>query len=105
MKDSQTPKKKPCEKLLKLIGDYWTLNIIETLGKTERRFCEMERLLPTVNPVTLTARLKNMEHLNLIERRKEDKIAVVYKLTSQGLKLIPIAANIRKFAESFVHTK
>lgn len=105
MKNSQSPKKIPCEKLLKLIGDYWTLNIIEALGKHERRFCEMERLLPAINPVTLTSRLKNMESINLIERRKEDKIAVVYKLTSQGLKLIPIASNIRKFAEDFVHIK
>lgn len=103
MKANQTSKKMPCEKLLKLIGDYWTLRIIETIGKKERRFCEMERLLPTINPVTLTARLKNMERLNLVERRRENKIAVVYKLSSQGLKLIPIAIRIRKFAEEFVH--
>lgn len=105
MNDNQVSKNKPCEKLLKLIGDYWTLNIIEAVGKKEYRFCELERLLPTINPVTLTSRLKSLEYMNLIERHKEDKIAVIYKLTLQGKKLIPIATSIRKFAENFVHTK
>lgn len=105
MKKSQLSKKMPCEKLLKLIGDYWTLNIIEVLNRHERRFCELERLLPTINPVTLTSRLKDMEQINLLSRKKEDKIAVLYSLTEEGRKLIPIAKNIRIFAENFNHSK
>lgn len=104
MRNTQTQKKEPCERLLKLIGDYWTLNIIEALGKSERRFCELERMLPSINPVTLTSRLKDMEQLDLVTRTREDKIAIVYKLSDEGLKLVPIAANIRKFAENF-HAK
>ncbi len=92
-----------CNKVLKAIGDYWTLAIIGALGDGERRFCEIERAIAGVNPVTLTARLKKMEQLGLIERRTESekKIPVIYALTEDGLELLPITVSIRRFAEEF----
>ena len=104
MKKSQpTGEGNRCDKVLKAIGDYWTLTIIGVLGQGERRFCEIERAIPTINPVTLTARLKKMEQIGFIERRTEaeKKIPVIYGLTSEGLELLPITTDIQKFAESF----
>jgi len=90
-----------CDRVLKAIGDYWTLSIIGALGDGERRFCEIERALPAINPVTLTSRLKKMEALGLIGRRTESekKIPVIYALTAEGRELVPITKSIRKFAE------
>ena len=105
MKKSQltTGGEKRCDKVLKAIGDYWTLSIIGSLGQGERRFCEIERAVVGINPVTLTARLKKMEKMGLIERRQESvaKIPVIYGLTPEGVELVPITASIRAFAEGF----
>lgn len=92
-----------CDKVLKAIGDYWTLSIIGALGEGERRFCELERSVAGVNPVTLTARLKSMEEIGFITRTVEDetKIPVLYGLTAKGRDLLPITKSIRAFAEGF----
>ncbi|MDB5188491.1 MAG: transcriptional regulator [Candidatus Nomurabacteria bacterium] len=91
----------PCSAALKVIGDYWTISIVQAMGVHKRRFCELERLLPDSNPVTLTSRLKKMESLGLLTRTKspKDKISVIYTLTRQGKALLPIVIRIEKFAE------
>ncbi len=92
-----------CTEVMKVIGDYWTMNIIKAIGSNTRRFCEIERILEDSNPVTLTSRLKKLESLGLITRTKDpaDKVCVNYTLTTQGKELVPIAKKIEKFAESF----
>jgi len=96
-------KNTPCNTVLKVIGDYWTISIIQAIGKNKRRFCELERLLPDSNPVTLTSRLKKMEAMDLLTRTKSpnDKISVMYTLTAQGKALLPIVTRIEKFAEGY----
>jgi DNA-binding HxlR family transcriptional regulator len=104
MTQRQLSQSKPlCTETLKMIGDYWTLTIVKAIGAHKRRFCELERLLPDSNPVTLTNRLKKMESLGLLTRTKiiADKIPVMYALTKQGRALLPIAVRIEKFAETF----
>lgn len=96
-----------CNTVLKVIGDYWTISIIQNIGKQKRRFCELERLLPDSNPVTLTSRLKQMEAMGLLTRTKslDDKISVLYSLTDQGRELLPITIRIQKFAEGYHNDK
>jgi DNA-binding HxlR family transcriptional regulator len=100
MTHSNQPQISPCNTVLKVIGDYWTISIIQAIGKQSRRFCELERLLPDSNPVTLTSRLKKMEEMKLLTRTKslEDKISVIYALTPYGKELLPIISRIEKFA-------
>jgi DNA-binding HxlR family transcriptional regulator len=97
---TQSQKNTPCNTVLKVIGDYWTISIIQAIGKQKRRFCELERLLPDSNPVTLTSRLKKMEAMKLLTRTKslDDKISVIYALTPYGRQLLPIVSRIEKFA-------
>jgi DNA-binding HxlR family transcriptional regulator len=94
---------KHCSKLLKIIGDYWTLEIIIALKNGERRFCELERTLVNTNPVTLTNRLKKLLSNGFIDRRKEtiDKLSVVYSLNEKGRKLLPVINEIQKFADRY----
>ncbi|PIP63861.1 MarR family transcriptional regulator [Candidatus Roizmanbacteria bacterium CG_4_9_14_3_um_filter_33_18] len=88
--------------LLKTIGDYWTLSIIMELKKGKKRFCELERAINKINPVTLTERLKRLEKVKFIDREKElsDKLSVTYSLNKNGLKLIPIINEINFFASN-----
>jgi len=85
---------------LKMLGDFWTLSIIETLHTGEKRFCQIERELENINPVTLTNRLKKLEQEKIIRRLEEtvDKLSVTYSLTDKGTAIMPIIRAIAKFS-------
>src|SRR5436190_1917378 len=89
-----------CVATMKLLGDYWTLRIIDSLKVGEIRFCELQRSLDNVNPVTLTTRLKRLEKAGLIARTEEtvDKISVTYSLTDNGQKVLPVIKALDRFS-------
>jgi DNA-binding HxlR family transcriptional regulator len=91
---------KTCVPTLKLLGDYWTLRIIDALEPGELRFCEVQRMVDNLNPVTLTDRLKKLEDANLVNRSEEtvDKISVVYSLTHLGRETLPVLGAINTFS-------
>jgi len=90
-----------CEETMKLLGDYWTLRIIDTLIADQARFCELQRNLGNLNPVTLTSRLKKLEDAGLINRREEtiDKISVCYSLSDLGHEVAPVIKALDRFSE------
>ena len=96
--DSIQPHEHICE-AMKLVGDFWTLRIVDALSEAELRFCGIERAIPDINPATLTARLKRLEEADIIERSKEaqDKQSVSYYLTDKGRGLLPVLASIKSF--------
>ena len=89
---------------LQILGDYWTLAIIQTLTDGEKRFCQIERELTHINPTTLSTRLKKLEEQKMIERKEEtvDKISVAYVLTEKGQGIIPVLQEIRNFANKYL---
>lgn len=89
---------------IELLGDSWTLAIIGSLVQSEQRFCELQRSLDGVNPVTLTQRLKKLEKEKIIDRAEEtvDKISVVYALTKKGRAIVPIIEQLGKYANKFL---
>jgi DNA-binding HxlR family transcriptional regulator len=89
-----------CVNSLKLLGDYWTLRIIDALQDGEMRFCELQRAVDNLNPVTLTGRLKKLEEAQLINRYEdlEDKVAVVYTLSALGSQTLPVIKAINNFS-------
>lgn len=90
-----------CQTSLKLLGDFWTLRIIDALADGELRYCELQRKIDNLNPVTLSNRLKKLENVRLI-RRNEDlpiKIAVTYRLTKQGRAALPVVTAINQFSK------
>lgn len=84
---------------MKLIGDFWTLGIVDSLRENELRFCEIERALPHSNPSTLTTRLKRLEESGVVLRLVEtkDKQSVTYVLTPKGKEIVPILDAIKAF--------
>jgi DNA-binding HxlR family transcriptional regulator len=89
---------------IKLIGDDWILCIVGSLQAKELRFCELQRAVTGINPVTLTDRLKRLEKENIIRRKEEtlDKLSVVYELTDKGRGILPIITEIDQFAQKFL---
>lgn len=98
------PLTKCSSKELKILGDYWTLQIIQVLSEHEKRFTELERDLPNINPTTLTNRLKKLETQKLLKRQTEtvDKLSVVYALTDKGQGILPILVEIKSFANKYL---
>lgn len=89
-----------CAGTMKLLGDYWTLRIIDALNFGEQRFCDLQRHLDNVNPVTLTNRLKKLEEARLINRSEEtiDKISVAYSLSDLGKEVLPVISALNNFS-------
>ena len=81
----------PLDPLLQFLALKWLVHIVWFLGQTESlRFAELQRQLPGhVSAKVLSARLKQLEGLQLIAR--EEKAAkpphVVYRLTRYGLRI------------------
>lgn len=92
---------KVCVTSLKLLGDFWTLRIISALSDGAIRYCELQRRIGNVNPVTLTSRLKKLEDARLISRTEEslNKIAVTYCLTELGHEVLPILNAVNRFSD------
>lgn len=88
-----------------IFGDVWTLFIIRSLVEGEQRFCEIQRKIGGVNPVTLTSRLKKLEKLGFIERKKEliDKLSVSYSLTKKGEGMLPVLQAIETYAKKYLN--
>lgn len=99
-----TVRNKCSNKELKMLGDFWTLAIIQALHDGDKRFAQLERDISGVNPTTLTGRLKKLEKQEIIKREEEtlDKLSVVYSLTRKGTGILPILKEIRLFADKFL---
>ncbi len=86
-----------------LLGDFWTLQIVDAIREAELRFCEIERAVPAISPATLTGRLKKLEDATVICRHIEtrDRQSVTYTLTDKGRGVLPVVDAIRQFTVSY----
>lgn len=81
----------------KILGDMWTLQIINTLRDGQKRYSEIEKSLPDSNPKTLSNRLKNLTEHNFIQRIKlEKEFSVSYRLTEKGVDVLVIIDEIER---------
>jgi DNA-binding HxlR family transcriptional regulator len=77
----------PLDPVLNFLALKWLVHIVWLLGQAQTmRFAELQRQLPGVSAKVLSARLKQLEMLALLER--EDKGTnpphVIYRLTPYG---------------------
>lgn len=89
-----------CASSLELLGDFHTLRIVDALSDGELRFCELQRNLDNLNPVTLTNRLKKLEDQKIVTRQQENRADVTYNLTKLGRKVLPVLDAINNFARA-----
>lgn len=96
--DLLNTKDKVCIASLKLLGDYWTLRIINALSDGELRYCDLQRDVDGLNPTTFTSRLKKLEEAKMVERREESPGCVTYALTKTGEGALPILEALNTFS-------
>lgn len=89
-----------CLPSLKLLGDYWSLRIIDVLSDGELRFCEIERKIEGVNTATLSSRLKKLELGGQISRNEHTRADVSYELTKLGIKVLPVLQAINEYSKA-----
>ena len=81
----------PIGACMDLIGGAWTPNIIWYLSGGARRFSELRADVKPISAKMLSARLKEMESIGVVDRRVVDTSppSVEYSLTPLGRELIP----------------
>lgn len=89
-----------CIPSLKLLGDFWTLRIVDALSDGQLRYCELQRRAGDVNPVTLTNKLKKLEDAKLVHRSEQSSIEVSYRLTDLGKNMLPVLDAVNTFSEA-----
>jgi|GEM_PF-1106342 len=104
---SITVKNPVCIDSLKLLGDFWTMMIIDKLSDGPLRFRDLEQKIVDVNTATLSNRLKTMVNVGLISRNEQSRADVTYELTELGKQAVPVldaVNNFSKFAKSSYQT-
>jgi DNA-binding HxlR family transcriptional regulator len=91
----------PMGRAIRLIGDAWVLLIVINLLRGSKRFNELRELMGHVSPKTLSQRLKELEEIQLVERRAFMEIPprVEYHLTEKGQALGRVIEAIEQFAQ------
>jgi len=89
---------------IRMFGDVPTLSILYFLAEGPKRFLELQRLT-SLNPVTLTARLKRLVEQQIVTRSTQevDRQAVSYALDAAGEETVPILRAIEDFARALTH--
>lgn len=101
MNNSTINKQAVCLPSLKILGDFWTLRIIDELSDgSTLRFNEIERRLEDVNTATLAKRLKEMQENQLVIRIENSRSDVTYTLTPLGREALPLLQAINHFSDA-----
>lgn len=95
---SITTKNPVCKDAIKVLGDYWTMMIIDMLSDSPLRFHDLERRIEGVNTATLSTRLRNMQSSKLIKRTELSRSDVTYELTELGKQAVPVLTVIGDFS-------
>ncbi|MBI2011986.1 helix-turn-helix transcriptional regulator [Candidatus Daviesbacteria bacterium] len=95
------PKNCGVVKTLKVIGSKWSMYILHNLFDGPKRFGQLQRLLQTVSPKTLSLRLDELEKVGLLKKKifPEIPLHVEYSLTKKGLSLNQIFDEMAHWGE------
>lgn len=95
---------------MRLLEQKWSLQILKALADGRKRFCQLQDTIGTVNSVTLTRRLREMEQQGILVREVRNAIPpwVEYELTEKGHDLNAVVEAIhhwgRKWAPVPAHS-
>ncbi|HIT65514.1 MAG TPA: helix-turn-helix transcriptional regulator [Candidatus Ventrimonas merdavium] len=93
----------PVETTLMLIGDKWKVLILRDLMPGTKRFGELKKSIGTVSQKVLTAQLRDMEKMGLVDRQVYAEVPprVEYSLTDLGRSLKPILDAMWAWGEDY----
>jgi DNA-binding HxlR family transcriptional regulator len=88
---------------LDVVGDRWTLVILQELMKRSSRYAELARRLPGIGSSALAARLRKLESAGLVQREIDAVGAGVrYAVTERGLGLEDTLAALRRWGVTYL---
>ncbi len=89
----------PVRATLALLGQKWVPHIVYELMGGKRRFNELAAVIGGCNSRTLRDRLKNLEELEIVDRRIVETMPpwVEYKLTDKGQELAQALSGIEEW--------
>ena len=93
----------PIRNVLSRVGDKWSMLILFTLENHPTiRFKELQRNIPDISQMMLTATLKALEADGLISREVFPEVPprVEYALTEKGKSLLPLIDNLLTWASN-----
>lgn len=83
-----------------IIGSKWTAQILREFASGNKRFCELERAIPDINPRTLTKRLEDLKNKGIIKPTSKSGYSG-YELTTKGCDLLPILKKMADWGERY----
>jgi DNA-binding HxlR family transcriptional regulator len=92
----------PCgiARALGLIGERWALLVVRELLLGPKRFSDLRRGLSGISENVLSQRLRELEHANLVRRRRfAPSSTSAYELTDRGRELEPVLMALRRWGE------
>lgn len=95
----------PIRRVLELLSGRWRPQIIYTLYKHPScRFGELQRAMPRVTNAMLTATLRDLERIGIVDRQQFNEIPphVEYSLTTKGKALLPIFYEMTVWGEEYL---
>lgn len=104
MSSNITTEKVGCVKAAtKIIGDKWTPQLLRFFINEESvRFCQIQDLVKSINPRTLSARLDNLEAEGIITKNTTTSNSrCEYRLTTKGRDLMPILKDMQVWSDQY----
>ena len=87
-----------------VLGELWTPLVVRELLCGSRRFNDIHRGVPRMSATLLTRRLRKLEAIGVVERRRVDK-AWEYHLTAAGEELRPIVVGIGHWGARWIGSR
>src|SRR3954467_5781184 len=102
--DHRAPCCSQSHRAVELIGKRWTGAILFVLMDGPLRFSEIKVLVPDLSDRLLSERLKELESVEIVERRVQDGagVRVEYSLTAKGAALEPVVRALKGWARSWL---
>ena len=93
----------PIETTLKMLGCKWKVLIIRDLLTGTKRFCELKKSVKGITQKVLTAKLRELEELGLVNREvyQQTPPKVEYSLTDIGYSLLPDLDSLKDWGKDY----
>lgn len=88
---------------MQIVGNKWTALILRDLYGGPQRFGELERSLSGISPRTLSQRLVELEHCDIITKETFHEVPprTEYTLTQKGRDLVPVLQQMAAWGDKY----
>lgn len=90
----------PVELALDFVGGKWKTIILARLKEEPHRYADLRARIDGISDKVLTERLKDLERLELVEKRSTPDASAVYRLTERGESLRPVLEALYRWGDA-----